>query len=96
VAELTSANAVMVTGLYPRKGTVEVGSDADLVVIPKEAAPRRFLPENLARVADYSLYESLSSRGFPRDVVPGGVLAVSDGVATGLNPTGSYLERTAE
>ena len=96
VAELTSTNAAMVTGLYPRKGTVEVGSDADLVVIPKEAAPRRLIPENLAGVADYSLYESLSSRGFPRDVVRGGVLAVSDGVATGLNPTGSYLERTAE
>ena len=91
VARLTATNAAKVHNLYPDKGVIRVGSDADLVVIPKQAPSKRIIPENLHGKAEYSLYESLSSSGFPRDVVRRGVVAVRDGVATGDNPTGTYI-----
>ena len=91
VARLTATNAAKVHNIYPNKGAIRVGSDADLVVIPKEAPSRRIVPENLHGKADYSLYESLSSSGFPRDVVRRGVVAVRAGDATGDNPTGTYI-----
>ena len=91
VARLTATNAAKIHNIYPRKGAIRAGSDADLVVIPKQAPSRRIVPENLHGKADYSLYESLSSRGFPRDVVRQGVVAVRDGKATGQNPPGRYI-----
>lgn len=91
VARLTATNAAKIHNIYPRKGAIRVGSDADLVVIPKQAPSKRIVPENLHGKADYSLYESLSSRGFPRDVVRQGVVAVRDGKATGQNPPGRYI-----
>ncbi|MCY4369033.1 MAG: amidohydrolase family protein [bacterium] len=91
VARLTATGAAKVHNIYPKKGTIRVGSDADLAVIPKQAPPKRIVPENLHGKADYSLYESLSSSGFPRDVVRRGVVAVRDGSVTGDNSTGGYI-----
>jgi len=93
VAALTATNAATAYGIHPRKGVIREGADADLVVIPKEGPERQLVPDQLAGVADYSLYESLSSRGFPRDVVSGGVVAVRDFTATGADSPGRYLPR---
>ena len=96
VARLTSTDAARVYGLYPQKGTIQVGSDADLVLIPKDGEARQLVPANLHGPAEYSLYESLSSRGFPRDVVRRGVVTIRDNELTGDNPPGRYLARTGE
>lgn len=96
LARLTSTNAAKVYGLYPRKGTIKPGSDADLVVIPKDGDMRQFIPQNLHGPADYSLYQSLSSSGFPRDVIRSGAVVVRDGALTDKGPTGRYLARLGE
>ena len=93
IAALTATNAAKVYGIYPRKGAISAGADADLAIIPKDGPERRFVPDQLAGVADYSLYESLSSRGFPRDVVRGGSVVVREFVATGDGGSGRYLAR---
>ncbi len=61
------------------------------MIIPKEAPLRAVTADNLHTKADYSIYESLSSSGFPRDVIRRGVVAVRDGVDTGDNPKGGYI-----
>ena len=94
VAQLTATNAARVYGAFPRKGSIRVGSDADLSIVPRDAPPRRLVPENLHGLADYSIYESLSSAGLPRDVVHMGVVAVRDGELTNDNVKGAYLSRT--
>jgi dihydropyrimidinase len=94
VAALSATNAAKVYGVYPKKGAIRVGSDADLSIVPREQPAKRLVPENLHGKADYSIYESLSSTGFPRDVVRLGALAVRDGRPTGDNPRGSYLARS--
>lgn len=92
VARLTATHAARVYGLYPQKGAIRIGSDADLVVIPKEGKSKAITPENLHGRSDYTLYEGLSSRGFPLHVVRGGELAVSEGERLS-NPPARYLAR---
>lgn len=78
VARLTSSNAARVHGLYPRKGSIRPGADADIVVVPIDGEDRPIMPATLHGRSDYSLYEGLSSRGFPRYVVRAGHLVVED------------------
>ncbi len=94
VVRLTASAAARVYGIYPKKGVIRAGSDADLLVIPKEAVSRTLTPENLHGPSDYSLYESLSSTGFPRDVIRRGSVVLRDGELTSENIAGSYLPRT--
>lgn len=79
LVELTSTNAARQFGLYPRKGAIELGSDADLVVLPKQPPLRRITANQLHGRSDFSLYEGVETAGWPRHVVRAGRLAVSDG-----------------
>lgn len=79
VAALTSTNAAKRYGLYPRKGTIRVGSDADLAIVPVDGPEKAITAENLHGNSDYSLYEGLSSRGFPRWTIRHGAIVMEDG-----------------
>ena len=79
MAQLVSTNAAKVYGAYPRKGTIRPGSDGDLTILPIDGPAKAITPTNLHGRSDYSLYEGLSSRGFPRDVIRGGVRVIADG-----------------
>ncbi len=92
LAELTATNAAKAYGLYPRKGAIRVGADADFAIVPIEGEPREIGPHTLHGRADYSLYTGLTSRGFPKYVVRRGYLAVSEGEVLD-NPGGRYLAR---
>ncbi|MBN1477524.1 amidohydrolase family protein, partial [Candidatus Sumerlaeota bacterium] len=79
-------------GLYPRKGCLEVGADADLVILDpdltKSVDPKRLhMGGNLHAQADISL------RGWPVATVRGGEIIAENGVMTGSEATGNYLER---
>jgi dihydropyrimidinase len=90
LARLTATNTARAYGAYPRKGTIRPGSDGDLVVVPVDGPARPLTPKSLHGPSDYSLYEGLTSRGFPRYVIRGGVLAVVDGEVKARVP-GRYL-----
>ncbi|MBV9174841.1 MAG: amidohydrolase family protein [Chloroflexi bacterium] len=62
--EVTSTNAAKLFGLYPRKGTIAVGSDADLVVIDPDLE-RVIEPSTLKSNADYSVYDGWAVTGWP-------------------------------
>ncbi|MBV9581510.1 MAG: amidohydrolase family protein [Chloroflexi bacterium] len=64
LVEVTSTNAARLFGLYPRKGTLAVGSDADIVVFDPEME-RRIQPGMLKSNADYSVYDSWPVTGWP-------------------------------
>jgi dihydropyrimidinase len=61
---LTSTNAAKLYGLYPRKGTIAVGSDADLVIwdTEREVTIRN---ADLHHAVDYTPYEGVKVRGWP-------------------------------
>ena len=89
-AAVTSENAARYFGLYPRKGTVAVGSDADLVVYdPQPAGVVRHA--DLHDAAGHTPYEGLRLQGRVRDVFLRGRHAVHNGsLAADLAP-GQFL-----
>lgn len=87
-----STNAAKLFGLYPRKGTIAVGSDADLVVYDpdhRSTLSARTQSQNL----DYNAFEGWEIQGRPSIVTVRGEVAVRDGVFTGTPGHGRFLKR---
>lgn len=64
VAEVTSYNAARIFGLYPKKGTLEKGSDADLTITDLGLL-QKVTPEILQSYSDYSIYDGWELQGWP-------------------------------
>ena len=79
-------------GLYPRKGTIAVGSDADIVVIDP-AAQGTVRHADLHDGTDHTPYEGMATRGAIRDVFLRGRHLVRAGVLADDLPPGRYLRR---
>lgn len=90
---LTSTNHAKTYGLYPRKGTIAVGADADLAIWdPKHAWTIRH--SDLHDNADYSPYEGISGQGWPRTVLLGGKVMIEEGRLVGRKGDGRYCTST--
>ena len=89
---LTSTNPAKIFGLYPQKGAIAVGSDADLVLW--DTAQKVDYGVNVAQHrTDYNLYEGWKLKGFPRQVFLRGELIVKDGLWSGKRGGGKLLKR---
>jgi dihydropyrimidinase len=75
---LTATNAARLYGLHPRKGTIAVGTDADLVIWDKD---REVVITNdlLHHNCDYTPYEGMQVRGWPAVVMSRGEVVVEEG-----------------
>ena len=89
---LTSTNHAKTYGLYPRKGTIAVGSDADIAIWDPQVT-RTIRHADLNDAADYSPYEGLEITGWPTTVVLRGRVMIRDGERVGEKGAGNYLER---
>jgi dihydropyrimidinase len=79
-------------GLLPRKGTIAVGSDADLVIFdPRKETPLTL--NNLHMRVDYSPYEHITVRGYPTLVMQRGKILVEEGRFHGCRGDGVFLKR---
>jgi dihydropyrimidinase len=76
-----------------RKGAVEVGKDADLVVFDS-AASRTIRNADLHHTSDYTPYEGLTVRGTVRDVFVGGRPVIRAGAFVGTRGAGRFQERS--
>ena len=87
----TSTNAAKLFGLYPKKGKLDAGSDADIVVWDPG---RRTLigVANQKQNVDYNTYEGMKQDGAVRHVFLQGRQVVRDGKLQG-GPLGKYLPR---
>lgn len=89
---LTSTNAAKLFGLFPRKGTIAPGSDADLVVWdPRVSSTIKV--ETLHQQVDYTPYEGFKQKGQANHVFLRGKQVVKDGQLQVSRPTGIYLSR---
>jgi dihydropyrimidinase len=87
---LTATNPAKIYGLYPRKGTIAIGSDADLVLWDPERAvtlTNAMLHHNV----DYTPYEGMRLRGWPKLTLSRGEVVCRDGVASGAPGRGQFL-----
>jgi len=90
--DLCSASPAKLFGLYPRKGEIAVGSDADVVIWDPEA-PCVIRASGHHMHVDYSLYEGFELKGRPKTVIAGGEVVVESGEWVGGAHTGRYLSR---
>jgi dihydropyrimidinase len=87
---LTAAEPARLNGLYPRKGTIAPGSDADLVVFDP-AATRVVTAGALHMQTDYSPYEGRTVTGWPVTVLSRGRVVVDAGTVRDPGPVGEFL-----
>lgn len=91
--EITSTAPAKIFGLFPRKGTVAVGADADLLVWDGEK--EHVLSEKTLHMrVDYSPYEGRVVRGAPTHVLSHGKVVVQDGRYLGKPGDGRFLRRS--
>ena len=89
--ELTSANPARIYGLYPRKGTIAIGADADIAIWDPErevTITNRMLHHNV----DYTPYEGKRVKGWPETVISRGELVVEGGGFAGGAGRGRFLK----
>ncbi|TGE34664.1 dihydropyrimidinase [Desulfosporosinus sp. Sb-LF] len=89
---LTSTNAAKLFGLFPRKGTIAPGSDADIVVWDPRVSSV-VTAKTLHQAVDYTPYEGFEQVGQAIRVFIRGKQVVQDGKLGVENPTGNYLFR---
>ena len=92
--EITSTNAAKLFGLYPRKGEIAPGSDADLVLLDPAATTTLALDTQVTN-CDYNPYEGTVLQGAIREVLLRGRAIVRDGRYVSSKPAGSFV-RSAE
>jgi len=90
--EITSTNAARIFGLFPRKGTIAVGSDADIVIFDPEEEMTISAKTHHMRV-DYSCYEGMTVRGVTKTVLSRGEVVIEEGEYTGRRGHGQFLKR---
>jgi dihydropyrimidinase len=92
--ELVATNPAKLFGLFPRKGTIEIGSDADIVVWdPKHRGSISASSHHMN--VDYNVYEGTTLHGSPSIVISRGDVIIEDGEAHGKLGRGRFLARGA-
>jgi dihydropyrimidinase len=90
--EVTATNPAKIFGLYPRKGTIAAGSDADLVVWDPEKSVSWSAATHHMRV-DYNPYEGRVTKGAPEIVLVRGEPVIESGSFVGRAGTGRFVRR---
>lgn len=90
--EITSTNSAKIFGMYPEKGTIAIGSDADIVVLDpnkKVKVSKDILHENV----DYTPYEGFEIKGYPVATFSRGELIAENGNFVGEEGRGEFIKR---
>ncbi len=89
--ELTSANPARIYGLYPKKGTIAIGADADIAIWDPDKEVE-ITNDILHHNVDYTPYEGIRVRGWPETVLSRGEVIVRDGEFCGAEGRGKFLK----
>ena len=93
--ELTSAAAAKIFGLFPKKGTIAVGSDADIVIFDPEREETISVhnPRTHHMNIDYSAYEGFRVKGYTDTVLSRGKVVIDRGEYVGRAGDGTFVRR---
>jgi dihydropyrimidinase len=93
VVELTSYNTARIFDMYPKKGTIQSGSDADLTLIDLDLE-KTVTPDLLQSYSDYTIYDGWKLRGWPIMTIVRGNIVMEDGeVANEARGHGEFVPR---
>jgi dihydropyrimidinase len=90
--DITSANAAKILGLYPQKGAIQPGSDADIVLIDP-ALKKAITVSDLHADSDYSIWEGFACQGYPVMTILRGKVIVENGKLVGSSSDGRWVKR---
>lgn len=90
--EVCSTNPAKIFGIYPKKGTIQVGSDGDIVVIDPNIE-KILKIQDLHSNIDYSAYEGIKIQGYPIFTVLRGKIIAKDNTFIGEKGYGNFLKR---
>lgn len=90
--EVCCTNPAKVFGLYPKKGSIQIGADGDIVIIDpnKEVVLTR---KNLHSNVDYTAYEGIKVKGYPIMTISCGKIIVKEGEFLGHKGSGNFIKR---
>ncbi len=91
---ITSANTAKLFNIYPQKGSVSVGADADLVVWDPQGT-KTLSAKTQHSLGDFNVFEGRTVRGIPSHTVSQGVLAFVQGDLRAQRGKGRYIKRPA-
>ncbi len=91
-AAITSTNAAKILGMYPQKGVIAAGSDADFVIFDPDIRKTLTLSD-LHSDADYSIWEGFECQGYHVMTILRGKVLVEDGKLTGSASDGQWPSR---
>ena len=92
LVKLLSYNPAKTFGLYPQKGTITIGSDADLVVF--DPGKSIYLEDDNHNMAsDFSPYKGMKVNGYPSTVISKGRIIASNGKFIGSKGAGQFIKR---
>ncbi|PYR63436.1 MAG: dihydropyrimidinase [Acidobacteria bacterium] len=92
--ELTSTSPAKIFGLFPRKGTIAPGSDADIVIFDPETKVR-LSAKTLHMKVDYNPYEGREVVGATDTVISRGRVVIDGGKFVGRAGSGSFIKRAS-
>ncbi|WP_273128669.1 dihydropyrimidinase [Bacillus weihaiensis] len=91
LVELTSSNPAKLMGLYPKKGSISIGSDADIVLFDPEIE-QQITAAKQKQGSDYNFYEGFKIKGSPRHVLLRGEVIVENGSYIGCHSQGEFVK----
>jgi dihydropyrimidinase len=89
---VTSTNIARILNMYPRKGAVMVGSDADVVVWDPAATKKISAAKQISRI-DYNVFEGFECKGAPKTVISRGKIAWEQGDMRAKAGDGNFIPR---
>jgi len=89
---ITSTNAAQIFNVYPRKGTIAVGSDADIVVWDPQGTKTLSAKTHNSKI-DFNIFEGMTVTGIPSCTLVNGKVVYKDGKVIGQPGDGVYFNR---